>query len=170
MIVDIISSSIDVAGEAQFTATDAALEVAVSGPGADGLVFSNSYGMSYFQLGDNLKIAKLWVNIPFGFGQGTGLHTIGLGYWDGSTFELITPPFQNSSNSVGIPTLCGPLEFAPDGLFATMPKTGVRRQIRLVDMDLNVSMLNLPADLVGQIIKVQYHLEVLHSLPMMAGA
>jgi len=38
----------------------------------------------------------------------------------------------------------------------------------LGDVELNISMVNLPTALDTQVIKVQYHIEVIHTLPMQA--
>ena len=170
-ILDIIGSDIEVVGESDFVANAAVTDIAVNSVGADGLQFKNASGASYFALGDNILIRKIWATVPWGFGQGgpgiAGAHNIGLGYFDGADFELI-PCFPYATRSIDIPRLCEPLDFG-DGMYGVMPTTGNHREIRLSNIDLRISQINLPAQLDGVRIKVQYFLEILHTLPMEFG-
>lgn len=165
-LVDIVCSDIRVMGESDFVANAAALDVAVNPPGAPGLTFFSAGGAFKFQLGDNLLIKKVWAVVPFGFGPGgvsvtTYLHRITLNFSDGVSFFLVPPLY----NGLVIPTLCDAVDFGA-GLYAAMNTTGLQRSIVLSDIDLRVSMVNLPAALDGQRIKVQYYMEILHNLPM----
>lgn len=167
-VLDILGSDITVVGESDFIADGAVTDIAVNSVGVNGLAFSNAFGGSYFALGENMLIRKLWATVSWGFGPGgpaiAGAHNIGLGYWDGAVFQVI-PCFPYASRSIDIPQLCEPLDFG-DGIYAVMPTTGVKRQIRLVNIDARISQINLPAQLQGVRIKVQYFLEVLHTFPL----
>jgi hypothetical protein len=164
--IDILASDISVAGQADFVADSGVQDVDVNNVGANGLVFANAAGESYFDLGDNALLQKLWAVINWGFGQGgynaDRAHNIGLVYWDGVQEQVINPPFNNTVRSIAIPVLCCPLEFG-DGLYLPMPTTGTRRQIRLSNLDLRVSMVGLPGIFDGLTYHVQYFLQVLHT-------
>jgi len=164
-ILDVLASDILTVGESDFVANAAVLDVAVNNTNVNGLVFSNAVGRSYFSLGDNLMIQKVYATVNWGFGQGgptfTGPHNIGLAYWNGASLELM-PPFPYATRALNIPVLCSPLDFAA-GIFCAMPTTGIRRQVRLINIDLRMSMVNLPTDLDGETIAVQYFMQVLHN-------
>jgi hypothetical protein len=165
-VVDIVASDIRTMGESDFVASAAALDVPVNPPGGSGLDFISAGGATKFQLGDNILIKKVWAVIPFGFGAGgisitTYLHRITLNFRAGSSFFLLPPLY----NGLVIPTLCDPVDFGA-GLYAVMNTTGAARSLCLTDIDLRVSMVNLPTALDGQRIQVQYYMEILHNLPM----
>lgn len=167
-VIDVIASDISIVGESDFTANAAVLDVAVNNTGVNGLAFSNPSGRSWFNEGDNLMIQKVWGTVNWGFGQGgptiVGPHNIGLAYWDGASLGLM-PPFPYATRSLNIPVLCSPLDFGA-GIYSAMPTTGGRRQVRLANIDLRISQVNLPAALDGQRITVQYFLQVLHNESM----
>lgn len=165
-LVDIVCSDIRTMGESDFVANAAVLDVPVNPPGVAGLDFFSAGGASKFALGDNLLIKKVWAVIPFGFGPGgiavtTYLHRITLNFREGGNFFLVPPLY----NGLVIPTLCDPVDFGA-GLYCQMATTGPIRSLCLTDIDLRVSMVNLPAALDGQRIQVQYYMEILHNLPM----
>jgi hypothetical protein len=168
-IIDVIASDISVVGESDFIADSAALSVTVRNVGLSGLNFANANGDRYFVLGDNLNIRKVWATIPYGFAQAQGVspHTIGLAFWNGTAFETM-PPFSNSTLSLNIPVLCQPLDWN-DGVYVKMPVLGIRREIRLSNINLEVSQVNLPTALNTQRIPVQYFMEILHTTPMMSA-
>lgn len=167
-VLDILGSDITVAGQSDFVANGAVNDLPVTNVGVNGLAFTNASGASYFALGENLMIRKIWATVSWGFGQGgpgiAGAHNIGLAYWDGAVFQVI-PCFPYATRSIDIPTLCDPLDFG-DGIYAVMPTTGIKRQIRLANIDARISQINLPVQLQGVTIKVQYFLEVLHTFPL----
>lgn len=163
--IDILASDISVAGEADFVADAGVQDLSVNNVGANGLPFYNAELGSYFDLGDNILIQKLWAVINWGFGQGgyngNLPHNIGLGFWDGVGIEVM-PPFTGATRSINFPVLCCPLEFG-DGIFVKMPVIGIRRQIRLINLDLRVSMIGLPGVFDTQTFHVQYFMQVLHT-------
>jgi hypothetical protein len=169
-IIDILASEILVPGQSDFVANSAVLDVPVTGVPVAGIPFENAIGFRTFALGDNILIQKIWSVVNWGFGQGgpttTGPHNIGIAYWDGVVFEAM-PPFPYSPRVLNIPTLCDPVDFGA-GLYSPMPTTGAPRQIRLTNIDLRISMVNLPADLDGETIYVQYFMQVLHNALMTA--
>ena len=171
-LIDIMSSDISIAGEADFAAAAATglgdLEVPVNAPGAAGLPFSDSNGNEWFEMGDNINLARLWVNLPYGFGQGSGLHSIGVAWqFQDNSFSIIT---QLAGNSIiTFPVACGPLEAVPLGIFIPNPSALQRARLSLTSIVLNVSMVNLPAVLEGGDFFVQYHLEVFHTKALVAA-
>lgn len=165
MIFDTLSSSTAIVGEADFTASSAVLEVAVNTPGAMELPFENANLDTWIEPGDNLKLMELTINVPFCFGQGTGTHLIGIAFRD-SLGAIIPIPELAGASSVVMPTLCG-LTFETPVHIET-PKNLGRLELVLVFAGLNLSMVDLPAALDGQTFHVQYHLEVIHTLPLAA--
>ncbi len=166
--IDILASDISVVGQSDFVADAGVVDLPVNNVGANGLVFSNAEGNTYFDLGDNILIQKIWAVINWGFGQGgyngNRAHNIGLCFWNGVAAETL-PPFTSTVRSVNLPLLCCPLEFG-DGIFVQMPAAGVRRQIRLFNLDLRISQVNLPGVYDGVRFHVQYFLQVLHTQTM----
>jgi len=162
MINDVISSSIAVAGAAEFTVDVDALEVAVTAPPANGLPFSALTGLQYFALGDSPIVTGLWVNLPYGFGQGTGRASVGL-VWRTAGGTSYSIPELSSGSFLTLPTIC-PLTFPPNGLFLKAPVAqALPLFLNLTSIALNVSMANVPTALDGQVLKVQFHLQVLHT-------
>jgi hypothetical protein len=169
MIVDILASDVTVGGAADFVANGAVLDLPVTAAPANGLVMSTALLDNQFALGDNFSLQRLWATINWGFGPGGpavfGPHNIGLAYWDGVNPITAIPPFQTTAHTIAIPTMCDPLDFSP-GLLCTMPITGLKRRIVLSGIDLRISQVNLPTALQGQTIKVQYFIQVAHTLPL----
>ncbi len=170
-IYDILSSDITQVGQADFTAAEAAGDdVAVNNVTApNGLSFFDASGNKFFLPGEKLLIKKLWVSIPWGFGQGAAAdsapiaHRIALAFRDGADIGPIGPFF----NGLAIPTLCTPIDFGA-GLFAELPVTGVKWSIQLTDLQLRISQVNMPSVLEGKRVPVQYFMEVLHNVRMVA--
>lgn len=172
MIFDVLSSNNTVVGDADFTAAAAPpLQVALNPIAAAGLVFSDANGNTWVEPGDRLILSRLLVNTPFCFGQGTGTHRLGIAWKNSIGGFVIIPEFAGNS-TLTVPTLEG-IDFAggPNaggGLFIKTPTNLGKLQLALTVATLNVSMVNLPTDLVGQVIALQYHLEVFHTLPLAA--
>ncbi len=167
--VDILASDISVVGQSDFVADSSVTDLAVNNTAGAGLVFANAAGETYFDLGDHLLCQKIWSVINWGFGQGgynaSRAHNIGIVYWDGAAAQVINPPFNNTIRSINLPLLCCPLEFG-DGLYMPMPITGTRRQLRLFNIDLRISQVNLPGVFDGVRFHVQYFMQVLHTQTM----
>lgn len=168
-ILDILSSDISQVGESDFVADAAVLDVPVTAPGPDGLVMYNANGRDQFSLGDNLLIQKIWCMIYWGFGQGgpatpVWSHLVSFNFWDGLNFFPM-PPFDSA---IAIPALCSPLDFG-DGLFCPMATAGGLRGIRVTDIKLRINQINIPPNLDGERITVQYFMQVLHTKSMLAS-
>jgi len=166
-IFEVMSSDISVAGESDFVASNVVDEVAVTVPGASGLPFDNANGDEWFEEGDNVVVTNFWVNIPFGFGQGTGRAQMGVAWEDAlGNFSTIVEFAGNSV--VTLPNVCG-LELPPSGLFVRTPAAGGKWRLSLTSLALNVSQVNLPTALNGDTVKVQYHIQLYHTLPLTAA-
>ncbi len=172
MILDIMSSSIAVAGQSDFTATaPGALYLPVTAPGVNGLPFADANGNQWFTPGDNILLQKAVPEMPYSFGQGPGLHVIGISWQNVSNgFYIIRELAGNGVLS--IPDLDG-VDFegqaGANGLMITCPNgSGEKKRLVLTTISLNVSQLNLPADLAGVLIKVQYCLQVVHGIKLEA--
>jgi hypothetical protein len=161
-IQDVMSSDLTVAGKVQFAVNSAVLEVAAVPPVAP-VIFFNANGMQWFNIGDNVLLQNLWVNIPYGFGQGDGQHTIGLAWID--ALAGITPIPELAGNSIlTIPSLCGPLDFPSSGLFVKVPTNVGRVRLGLTSLALNVAQVGVPAVIAdGTVFKIQYHIELFHT-------
>lgn len=166
-IFEVVSSDISVAGESDFVASNLVNEVAVTAPGAAGLPFENANGDEWFEEGDNLVVTNFWVNIPFGFGQGTGKATVGIAWEDALGNFTVIPEFAGNS-VVTLPNVCG-LELPPSGLFVLAPRTGGKYRLSLTALALNVSQVNLPTALNGETVKVQYHIQLYHTQALTAA-
>ena len=168
MRFDILSSQINVAGQMEFTAAAAPpLDVALIPPAVGaGLEFRDTNLSAIFQSGDNIKIQKLWVSVPYGFGPGAGMSQLGLQFVDafGATIIIseLTP-----GGAIAIPDLCHGIEFPGDGLLLRAPTaSGPFRLMLTQDTAMNFSMVNLPAALIGTLVKVQVHAQIIHTYPI----
>lgn len=169
MITDIMSSGIDHPGESDFTSDAAALEVAVTSPGASGIPFANGNGESLFLAGENFLLTGAAINIPYGFGQGTGKAYIGVA-WKNNTGDIVTIPELSGNSVLVFPGFCETLRFPPNGIYITCPKVLAPWFLYLSVIQVNVSQVNLPAVLDAQLFKVQFHLEINHTRPLIPGS
>ncbi len=172
-LIDTLYSDISVSGQAEFTAaTPGALYKTVAVPGVDGLPFFDANGNQWLDAGDNVLLQKLGWEIPYGFGQGPGLHRIGLA-WQNNDGDLYIIRELSGNSIIVIPDNLGlDLEgqSGANGLFLTVPDGNhERKRLVLTNIELNVSQINLPADLDGEVIKVQYYAQILHSKPCQAA-
>ncbi len=175
VIEEVISTDITVDGEMEFVAAAAPpLYVTMDGPGEDGIDFVNALGSRWFLPGDNIVISEIWVNIPYGFGQGAGTLLLGPRYSldGGGTFAI--PEFGGSSGTesfLQMPGVGCHLAFVGDGLFLKVPTsaTGIRFKLALFSMALNVAMVGLPDVLAGETVKVQVHALIRHTYIMLPG-
>jgi hypothetical protein len=167
MIFDILSSNTGVGNN--FVVDNTLTEKALVGPPGTGNKFSNAAARDWFEKGDNLILTGFWMNIPFGFGQGTGSVSLSLFWEDGAGAFTVIPELADPSSTLNLPNFCGPLEFPPNGLFIRVPTTGATK-FRLTNLNsiMNISQINAPAILQGTTQKVQFHLRVLHTLPIAA--
>lgn len=167
MIFDVITSNPVEAGNLEFTAAvSPPLQVTV-GAVTDPIILPNAAGDLFFNAGDNLLLMAIVPYIAFGFGQAVGTHKLGLA-WVADDDDLVSIP-ELAGGMVTIPNLCGGLEFPGAGLFLTAPRDRGNLRLAVTSADLNVSMLDLPSALVGEVLTVQYHLKIGHTLPMFGG-
>lgn len=151
-----------------FTANNAVLQVAVALGATTSFQGPTPPTAQWFQPGDNLLLKRWFTRIPHGYLQGTGQHYVDL-YFENSAGGLVPIPEVSpgaGSSRMFIPSLC---EVAFDDLFIQMPKTGpgnARHRLVLVTSVLNVSQVNAPAVLNGQVINVIYDIMVEHTLEM----
>jgi len=169
MIYDILSTQAG-AGELNFVAAlPPPNSVLVNPPGA-ATALANALlpgGNEWFEPGDNIRIDRLYVSIPFGFGQGIGQVRAQFEFRDGAGVPSTITEFANTG-WITIPNMCEGIAFPGDGLFVRMPSgVGVgRHRLILVDLEAQVSMVNLPASLVGVDVQLQIHLGISHTRPM----
>ena len=176
MIQEIISTDIGIDGAMEFTPAAAPpLDLAVTGPGVDGVAFLNGQNATEFCPGDNILLNKLWVNLPYGFGQGQGTMQMGFSYLDALSSFIPVPAFSlrsGSSSYLNIPGAACCLEFPGEGVlipalsYADADPNSAGYQLYLTSFNLNVSMLNIPDLLAGEIIKVQVHAMITHTRQM----
>jgi hypothetical protein len=165
MRFDILSSQINVAGQMEFVASAAVLEVALLPPAVGaGLEFRDTNLSAQFDPGDNIKLQRLWITRPFGFGPGNGTTTLGLKFVDSLGATIIIPELP-PGGVIPFPDMCDSIEFPGDGLFLRAPINAGKFRLMLTDdTAMNFSMLNLPLGLDGQTIKVQVHAQLSHTL------
>lgn len=171
MIVDILTTVLT-PGELEFTVTATPpLEVAITPVAGTSIPMANGQGFQWFELGDNVILRNVWVTLPFGFGQGTGLPLLRPFWMDGAFVDVEIPEFAGFSY-LPVPDICEGLEF-PDGLFIAAqrgdPATASRFALAIAGFDLNVSMVNVPAILVGETFSVSVHFLVEHTRPMVGA-
>lgn len=158
---EILSSDITVPGESDFEVGTGADEVSVTSPSAAGLVFANGNSCDLFEDGDSVLLTGAFINIPYGFGQGTGRALIGIAWKDLSDNYHIIPELAGNS-ILAFPNFCE-LEFPPSGLFIKAPVGFGKVALYLTNIVMNVSQINFPTDLGGDVLKVQFHLRVNHT-------
>ncbi len=172
MILDTLSSDDTVPGSVDFTADSTVLEVALNQAPAGGSVFADAAGNSWIAAGDNLLLMGGWCNIPFGFGQGTQQAYIQLAWKDSLNVKHLIPELA----VVGMftfPNICGEV-IIPDGLFLSVPKNLGKVQLVIAPiafgfgLNVNVSMVGVPAVLDGQTFWAQFHLQVKHTKALAA--
>lgn len=166
---DIIRAEPQQAGQFTFTADNAVAEVAVNsvGPNAP---FSQDGTNIWFQRGDHLLLKTLWISLPYQYGWGSipfPEPSITM-FWFGEDGTLLDIPELGVGSRLILPTVCGKVEFPPDGLFLRQPTNLFAGRVRLVlgDITLNVSQINGPTILNAQELEVGIFLQVFHTLEM----
>ena len=91
MLFEIMSSDISVAGEMEFVADSAVIELTVGVPGVAGLPYKNAPGNMWFGEREGILLTAIFINIPFGFGQGTGRCQFAMAWDDGAGFQTAIP-------------------------------------------------------------------------------
>lgn len=165
MIFEVITSRA-AAGQMNFTAANPPPNgIAVNGAGA-GVPLENPLASQWFERGDNLKLRKLWVSVPYGFGWGVGPLQIQFEFRNSANAPIGIPEFCNSG-WLFVPNPCDGIEF-PDGLFLRAPVDSTLGRFRMVISAFigNVSVVNLPASLVGESIKVELSIALEHTRGM----
>lgn len=164
MINEILSSDIDIPGQSDFVVNNAVDQVAVTVPGVSGLDFINGNAATLFEPGDNVLLTGAFVNIPYGFGQGLGKAYIGIA-WKTLVNTFVTIPELASNSVLVLPNFCL-LEFPPSGLYIVAPRGSGQCSLCLTTIVMTVSQINVPTQINGDTVKVQFHLRVNHTLPL----
>lgn len=142
---------------------------AVEVPLADGtplapfVPLANANGDQLFEPGENFILEFVSINIPYGFGQGTGLHRLSL-VWKPTGGGTVVIPELAGNSALDMPNLCDGIVF-PGGLFIEAPKDD-SAVLGLVLADLNVSMINAPSSLIGETILATYFFGISHTRPL----
>jgi hypothetical protein len=165
-IYETLTSDFSTAGRMEFVVNSAVPEVAVLGPGPNGMQFRNSTGNQFFELGDNITLLGFTVSIPYGFGQATGSCISGIVWRDANLISYPLPELAQDS-TLSTPSVCDLLAI-PDGLFVKCPVVGPPSRVLLLlnSFALNVSQLNVPALINGVTVKVRVMLQIWHTKPM----
>lgn len=147
-----------------------ALEVTINPIVADPVRFFNSDHAPFFKPGDNLLLQFIRLNLPYCFGQGTGIHHIGISWLaEDNEEQPITELAQNSL--IDMACACDGIQLPGDGLFLQTPtKDGKLWGLGVTSLQFNVAMVNVPAVLVGQTLLATYFLGVSHTVPMEFGS
>lgn len=168
-IIDIMGSVVNGAS-LQFVPAQATVpgteSIATTAVVAGGMDFANAAGGAFFNFGDNLKLLNVWVNIPFALTRGNVLNGMGLRWRDNGGVNIVIPELANNSLlRIPIPGESA-LNFGSDGLYIQTPKVDSgngRFKLNMDIFNLNVSMTNIHAALVGTTQQVRVYLEVLHT-------
>ncbi len=168
MIFEVLTSDA-IAGQLDFVAASAPPnELIVNGVGA-GVVFENSFGLEWFEPGDNLLITGFFCRIPYGFGYGSLRIQGTFEFRDAGGVGIVIPEFADTGNLV-IPDPCGGLEFPGDGLFVRVPTGAGRVRLFCSGWSARVSLVNVPSSLVGVTVQTLLHWTLKHTRPMQAVA
>ncbi len=146
-------------------ATSLQLPVSVAG---GPILFFNADDKAYFLPGEGVLLDFVACNIPFGFGQGFGLHVVSIIWRDPVGVPIPIPEF--GASQIAIPDLCGGLKFGDGGLFIKAPRAvqGAKFSLALSAAALNVSMIGVPDALVslGDPVLVSYWMGLRHTRAM----
>ncbi len=166
MIYDTLHT-LPVSPDLEFVPVAAATDLQLPVVAAAAVLFENADDKAYFAPGDNVLLDSVECSIPFGFGQGTGLHFLAIVWVNQLGTHIPIPELANSQ--VSIPDMCG-LKFGAGGLFIKAPRAsqGTKFALALVNPELNVSMIGVPDILVtaADPIIVTYWLELRHTLDL----
>lgn len=179
MILDILHLEIE-AGRMDFTGAAAPPNsVALSQiPFGASMILAAAHGRQWFEAGDNVKLNTAWFNIPFGFGQGQepiAGPTSGGGrvclMWLGADAVLYPMPELGIGVSGGEGTLAIPEYNCPIpllDLYVRVPTAVIQSytMVMVGPVSLYVSMVGIPAALIGQAVNPIFYLEVLHTKQM----
>lgn len=166
MIYEVLTSDA-IAGQLDFVAASAPPnELIVNGVGA-GVVFENSFGLEWFEPGDNLMLNSFFCRIPFGFGYGSLRVQANFEFRDAGGATIVIPEFAQTGNLV-IPDPCGGLAFPGDGLFIRTPVGAGRVRLWCSVWQCRVSLVNVPSSLVGTTVQTLLHWNLKHTRPMAA--
>lgn len=134
----------------------------------DGAVsdFENAPSLTQFQPRDNFNILTMGIRLPHCFTIGTGIPLIGLQWNQGPGQKSPMVPITGGVASaiwVPEPDIEIPLDiFIPyDPIDPTAQTT-----VNLMSIDLNVSMIGVPAALDTIVFEVQVFLKILHNIPL----
>lgn len=151
---------------AQFTVDNTVPEVA-SGIPAAGQDYATPAGLKWFEMGDNVVLTGISINLPYQFGQGTGNPFINVVWRDAGGADTLIPELSGSSN-LFFPTVCGMLELPPDGIFIKAPIVGGKRKLVMTAVTLNISMLNVPTLINGAVLDIGSSLRLFHTRALTA--
>jgi hypothetical protein len=129
-----------------------------------GLAFTNAAtALGWFGRGDDALVQWIKPHLPYQFGQGIGVHTILLNWLD--NLGALYPVAELSGSVLAIPSMCDTLDL-PGGILLRTPRPAdplvTKFNLRLMQATCSVSMLNVPASLVGQNMAMQYFLMAQH--------
>lgn len=164
-MLDILSNHSFSGVGATFTVVASPLTVAVLTPDAAGLYLTNPTGLAWFEPGDNLVLTGVLAKAEYGFGEAQGNHSVSF-YFEDSLGNFYTLSELGGLSYFAIPMLCEMVEIPPSGLYIRVPTTHGRLRLVIRNINLNVSMVNVPTGLVGQSLLVIYSLRINHTLPM----
>lgn len=171
MIIDVLKTAL-VGGSGDFVAALAPPNEVSLNPIATRLDISNANGDMWFESGDNIRLFKAEISMPYDFGQGQGFNqgsriTI---VWRNNAGAITVIPELGTTGTIAFPTWCNGVEF-PDGIFIETPKVGppfVRYQLAMTFVEMKASMVNLPASLVGVTVSPRWYFTIQHSRAMQA--
>lgn len=168
---DILASEV-VPGELDATgAATPPLEVSLNPAPVNGTDMPNWNGDKWFDEGDNIALKNIWCFVPFGFGQGNGPHVLNLEWKDSLNNSISIPELGVGIAGEGgiiIPEINCPVPLPSDGLFIKTPVGSGRVRLTIFASTLKISMVNIPAALIGATIAPIYHFQVFHTKQMQA--
>lgn len=172
MVHDIIKSEV-VAGEMDLVAVQGAagaLDLPLTAAPVNGVDVSNWLGDKYFNPGDNILLANIWCQVPFGFAQGSGQHVLNLEWKDAANVSYSIPELGvgiAGEGGIVIPGINCAIPLPKDGLYIRVPTTGNnKKRLTIFQSTLRLSMVAIPGVLVGATVAPIYHFQVVHTQQM----
>lgn len=165
-IYDILRSS-PTGGQLDWTVPGAGISSTFNSGVVVGVPFQNVAANQYFAPGDSIVIQKIWTRVPFGFGQANLASSFQFKWDNGSNTYAITVPELSNGQGTYLPNFCDPIEQADiNAFFLAQPSLTAGRRLGITAFQVDISLVNMPAVLVGQLIRLEMMLLVRHTLPM----
>jgi len=167
MVYDILVNK-DFGGTLEFTSDNTTKEQAISAPASGNNIFANSDSREAFQKQDNISLYSVTPMLPHNYCGGTGVPLIRIIYLGQPTGPDPFPPeISTGSGKIFLPDLVSEFIF-PKPIFMIPPASidGLDFKLSITAATANISMVNAPAILQLDTLKINFMLKVIHNINM----